>query len=183
MSGVSDPSGKPGGGGPTEPSMEDILASIRRILNEDEAPPAAAPAAPARPQPKDVLVLDSSMMVSAPVEEAAMEPGAAEGRHDAADRRPGEAARAASEEEAEASEARLMASEPAAAAAAAVGSLIKRLASERGALVHHGGPTIEDVVREEIRPLLKAWLDANLPGLVERLVRAEIERVLGRIAP
>ena len=43
-----------------------------------------------------------------------------------------------------------------------------------------GGPSIEDVVREEIRPLLKDWLDQHLPPLVERLVRAEIERVLGR---
>jgi cell pole-organizing protein PopZ len=43
-----------------------------------------------------------------------------------------------------------------------------------------GGPTLEDMVREEIRPLLKAWLDENLPPVVERLVRAEIERVVGR---
>ena len=49
--------------------------------------------------------------------------------------------------------------------------------------VHSGGPTIEDIVREEMRPLLKAWLDANLPPLVERLVRAEIERVVGRAVP
>ena len=46
--------------------------------------------------------------------------------------------------------------------------------------MHRGGPTIEDLVREEVRPLLKAWLDANLPPVVERLVRAEIERVVGR---
>jgi uncharacterized protein len=82
---------------------------------------------------------------------------------------------------------RLMAPEveaaAAAAAAAAVGGLVRRLAVERGALVHRGGPTIEELVREEIRPLLKTWLDANLPGLVERLVRSEVERVLGRIAP
>jgi hypothetical protein len=37
--------------------------------------------------------------------------------------------------------------------------------------------TLEDLVREMLRPLLKTWLDDNLPGLVERLVRAEIERV------
>ena len=49
--------------------------------------------------------------------------------------------------------------------------------------VHSGGPTIEDIVREELRPLLKAWLDTNLPPLVERLVRVEIERVVGRVAP
>ncbi len=37
--------------------------------------------------------------------------------------------------------------------------------------------TLEDLVREMLRPMLKIWLDDNLPGLVERLVRAEIERV------
>jgi cell pole-organizing protein PopZ len=36
---------------------------------------------------------------------------------------------------------------------------------------------IEDVVREMLRPMLRAWLDDNLPTIVERLVRAEIERV------
>ncbi len=37
--------------------------------------------------------------------------------------------------------------------------------------------TLEDLVREMLRPMLKSWLDDNLPGVVERLVRAEIERV------
>jgi cell pole-organizing protein PopZ len=37
--------------------------------------------------------------------------------------------------------------------------------------------TLEDLVTEMLRPLLKAWLDDNLPSLVERLVRMEIERV------
>jgi cell pole-organizing protein PopZ len=37
--------------------------------------------------------------------------------------------------------------------------------------------TLEDLVKEMLRPMLRAWLDDNLPGLVERLVRAEIERV------
>ena len=37
--------------------------------------------------------------------------------------------------------------------------------------------TLEDLVREMLRPMLKSWLDDNLPSLVERLVRAEIERV------
>jgi uncharacterized protein len=37
--------------------------------------------------------------------------------------------------------------------------------------------TLEDLVREMLKPMLKAWLDDNLPGLVERLIRAEIERV------
>jgi uncharacterized protein len=43
--------------------------------------------------------------------------------------------------------------------------------------------TLEDLVREMLRPMLKVWLDDNLPGLVERLVRAEIERVSrGRVS-
>ena len=40
-----------------------------------------------------------------------------------------------------------------------------------------GARTIEDVVREMLKPMLQTWLEDNLPSLVERLVRAEIERV------
>jgi len=39
------------------------------------------------------------------------------------------------------------------------------------------GPTLEDLVKQILRPMLKDWIDDNLPQLVERLVRAEIERV------
>ena len=46
--------------------------------------------------------------------------------------------------------------------------------------LHGGGPTLEDIVRAELRPMLKEWLDTQLPPLVERLVRVEIERVVGR---
>jgi cell pole-organizing protein PopZ len=37
--------------------------------------------------------------------------------------------------------------------------------------------TLEDLVTELLKPMLKGWLDEQLPPLVERLVRAEIERV------
>jgi len=37
--------------------------------------------------------------------------------------------------------------------------------------------TLEDLVKEMLRPMLKGWLDDNLPGMVERIVKAEIERV------
>ena len=40
--------------------------------------------------------------------------------------------------------------------------------------------TVEDLVKEILRPMLKDWLDANLPTIVEDLVRAEIERVARR---
>ena len=37
--------------------------------------------------------------------------------------------------------------------------------------------TLEDLVREMLQPILKVWLNDNLPGMVERLVRVEIERI------
>ena len=75
----------------------------------------------------------------------------------------------------------LVAPEAAAAAALSVGSLRRTLEAGRASLaVRGGGPTLDDMVREELRPVLKAWLDANLAPMVERLVRAEIERVVGR---
>ncbi|MEN0075481.1 MAG: DUF2497 domain-containing protein, partial [Paracraurococcus sp.] len=74
----------------------------------------------------------------------------------------------------------LLAPAAAAAAAASVGALLRAVASDRSSPVSRGGPSIEDVVREEIRPLLKDWLDRHLPPMVERLVRAEIERVVGQ---
>lgn len=72
--------------------------------------------------------------------------------------------------------------ETTAAAAGAVSNLVRALTSDRNAQVHSGGPTIADLVREEMRPMIKSWLDNNLPPLVERLVRAEIERVISRAA-
>ena len=55
------------------------------------------------------------------------------------------------------------------AVAASFGSLARTVASN--------SRSVEDVVTDAVRPMLKAWLDENLPALVERLVRAEIERV------
>jgi cell pole-organizing protein PopZ len=180
--------------------MDDILASIRRILSDEEK--AAKAAAPA----DGVFVLDPSMMVEerAPVgaSEELQEPHAMTepeppppAREPAARTAPEPASEPASaptsepKREPELLQAQpasheppsLVAPEAAAAAASSVGALMRTLAAERSAAVHRGGPTIEDLVRDEIRPLLKDWLDAYLPALVERLVRAEIERVVGRI--
>ena len=77
-------------------------------------------------------------------------------------------------------ESSLVAPAAAAAAASSVGTLVRSIAAERSMQVYAGGPTIEDIVRGEIRPLLKQWLDENLPPMVERLVRSELERVVAR---
>ena len=201
------PSPAPPSSGPPpepDPSMDDILASIRRILSDEDKA--------AKPPAEGVLVLDSSMMVEdgqvSPAETPESEPGqpqagTASELMDASAHRdaspppaqpetghpllaltddpvgspaPPSVARAAPP----ATAPTLVAPEAAQAAAHSVGALMRTLAAERNAAVSRGVVTIEDLVREEIRPLLKAWLDNHLPPLVERLVQAEIERVVGR---
>ncbi len=181
-------------GTPGDPQMDDILASIRRILNEDEAagatpglppPPAASPpgaataSAPLGPEP---LQLTEAMLVQPPPSPASFAPeppAMASPPPPPPGPPPGPPLAAPSAGPAEP----LVAPAVVAATTAAVGQLLRTVAQERAAQVSRSGPTIEDVVREEIRPILKDWLDAHLPPLVERLVRAEIERVVGRALP
>ena len=166
--------------------MEDILASIRRILSEDEVEQAGGTVAGAHGgSGSEVLALDPSMLVSdqlpppPPMVDAQL-PGMHTPRM-AEPPPPPPPPPPSPQPEARPMSESLMAPEAAAAAASSMGSLLRTLVSERQQVaVHRGGPTIEDVVREEMRPLLKEWLDVNLPPLVERLVRAEIERVVGR---
>ena len=60
-------------------------------------------------------------------------------------------------------------------------STISAVESAFNSLAHtvlsNNARTLEDLVKEMLRPMLKSWLDDNLPGLVERIVKAEIERV------
>lgn len=193
-----------------DPSMEDILASIRRILNEDEAPkPAPDPHEPGHTPDNGVLVLDSSMMVPEPARDTSSRnapprdmPARDVPQPMSIAERPANLEHPVPEPEPAAprapppqlpapvpaqpsppSNSLLVAPEAAAAAGASVDALRRTLASERNAAVQRGGPTVEDLVRVELRPLLKEWLDNHLPPLVERLVQAEIERVVGRMAP
>jgi len=47
-------------------------------------------------------------------------------------------------------------------------------------IVRSGETSLEGLVRDMLRPMLAAWLDANLPGMVERMVRDEITRIAGK---
>lgn len=193
-----------------EPSMEEILASIRRIIADDDvsrsiasaaAPPPVAEAPhpdvvsqPPPPEPAPVFQ-------AAPIVEPAPEPEAAAAEADILDltedmRAPSAApsfrtidaqpdvvfteADAAKDDAAhlEAARQQLAASMGdsllSSSAAAAVDSAFNSLAQT---VLVQNARTLEDLVKEMLRPMLKNWLDDNLPGLVERLVRAEIERV------
>ena len=183
-----------------EPSMEEILASIRRIIADDDAtkttpraaeaareelPPVAAelepPAeieAPAAVvgagQSSDIFELAESM--AAPMSEPSVMPepmpqfrtidGKSDVDFDDAAELPAAAPAAPVGEE----RGRLISG----ATSAAVDSAFSALAQT---VLVQNARTLEDLVREMLRPMLKSWLDDNLPGLVERLVRAEIERV------
>jgi len=50
----------------------------------------------------------------------------------------------------------------------------------RPQIVRSGETSLEGLVREMMRPMLAQWLDANLPEIVERLVKAEIARIAGK---
>jgi cell pole-organizing protein PopZ len=197
-----------GPGSAAEPSMEEILASIRRILKEDESSQAKIE------QPDDdVLVLDESMIVaSADISTATELPASIESiqAHEAApfttynepvqfaseptidthidDEAPlaPETAPLRGHEMENAMEEHIQSPEGLVGEAASneitgtIGSLIRSISNERSVAVSRGGITIEEIVREEVRPVLKAWMDTHLPSLVERIVRAEIGRVIDR---
>lgn len=162
-----------------EPTMEEILASIRRIISEDDAP--AEPAAAPEPEPApvaeapaedDVLELTDPIEPPAPVEslgdidvyspEPEPEP--------APPPPPPEPAPAPVFSRDEVAE-NLVGEHAATLAASAFGSLSSAL------LMPKDGRTLEDVVRELLRPLLKEWLDQNLPRIVEAKVEEEVHRI------
>lgn len=149
--------------GPADPSMEDILASIRRILDDEASTPSPAP-----PPTDDVMELNETML--APEDRPARADPPAP---------PAPAAEAAPS----LAETALVGAAAASAAAASLAALRAATGAAAAAPAKPETPigyaqlTLEQMVREEIRPLLKAWLDENLPPLVERLVKAELERI------
>lgn len=163
----------------TEPTMEEILTTIRRIIADDERQGASGPAAPKRED--DVLVLteaveaDGSVRHIAPAATGATLPRSSDGRVEPEPPRPGVVSAAPPIRDD-----RLVSSAVSDAAATAFARL--NAARDRGGpetAIGRGDKTLEDIVRELLRPLLQAWLDENLPGLVERLVQKEIARVVG----
>jgi cell pole-organizing protein PopZ len=166
-----------------EPTMEEILASIRRIISEDDAPAEAAAPAPepeAEPEPveevaaeDDVLELTDPIEPPAPVETMgdidvySPEPEPEPAPPPAPAPQPEPIQGFSREEVAD----NLVGDHAASLAASAFGSLSSAL------LMPKDGRTLEDVVRELLRPLLKEWLDQNLPRIVEAKVEEEVHRI------
>ncbi len=208
--------------------MEEILASIRRIISEDDAPAETAPAPPAAAQPEPE---------AAP--ESAPEPVAAEAESEAEAVSPAMMHEAASVQEPAASEDDVLeltdtyqapaesigdldvspvdpevdpfpveavsesvfsagpehpADTTSSAAPAAYDTLVGDSAAASAASAFAGlasslkkpepmetstptGPTLDELARALLRPMLKEWLDSNLPTIVEAQVRKEVERI------
>jgi cell pole-organizing protein PopZ len=159
-----------------EPTMEEILASIRRIISEDDpedvAPPAEAPGADEVEAPADdVLELTEVAEEPESAPEAESGPDLEFGEDD-----PEPEPDLPVEEDVIAVEDDVLVSDSAASAtASAFAGLSAALGSTR-----IEGRTMEDIVKELLRPMLKEWLDANLPSLVEQIVREEVERLSRR---
>jgi cell pole-organizing protein PopZ len=166
--------------------MEEILASIRRIISEDDAPaadaaapepePAPMPIPPA-PEEDDVLELTDAIDEPAPLQSVGdidvYEPAPAPEPEPVAswpqDPEPVYSPPPASDEP-------LISNATAAASASVFGQLSAAISMPAA------GRTLEDVVRELLRPLLKQWLDDNLTRIVETKVAEEVERITrGRV--
>jgi cell pole-organizing protein PopZ len=205
-----------------EPTMEEILASIRRIISEDDAPadtaatpaataPEAEPEAPAAPEPEAPVVAAAATepepVAETPAEDDVLEltdryeaPAESVGDIDVVD--PAEApfpaaphptseidepvAAAPSPTPAPTPDYDALVGESAAASAASafagLHASFKKPEAEAAPsrsmdLNFASGSTVEAMVAEMLRPMLKDWLDANLPGIVEAQVRKEVERI------
>lgn len=214
-----------------QPSMEEILASIRRIISEEDsanerrnpAPqgvagePARRPAAPdlgvPRPKPEDESVLPLTRMVdrdgkvvdlAKPAAQQSSERPAARAEPTLAMREtpareapsrepPAPEAKAAVERDAapparpremgEAGRGSLLSERSATAATEALAQMAQM---RRGEQAHKAAPvpevgSLDAYLREAMVPLLRQWLDDNLPALVERVVRDEVRRLARRL--
>jgi len=200
-----------------EPTMEEILASIRRIISEDDAPAETAPAAtaesesapeaasaeaeaedvspalmdetPSMEEPasseEDVLELTDTYEAPAaesigdldvspaadvdpfPVEAVSESVFAPEPEHPADTTSHG----------APTGYDTLVGDSAAASAASAFAGLASSLKKSEPMETTPSGPTLDELARALLRPMLKEWLDANLPGIVEAEVRKEVERI------
>lgn len=203
--------------GQQEPSMEDILASIRKILSEDEeggegaveAAPEEDPTPEPVPEPEpdveeddgpglapllaedddpepepgppvaelDALELTDSMMV----EEQGQEEAFDEPMPEPAAVSPLPPPQGIPEQPYQSYDQEgLVADQVEHSSGSHITQLAQAVAQERALTLGNQGITMEQLVREICTPVLKHWLDHNLPYMVERIVGQEIERIVSR---
>ncbi len=189
MNDVDDAARTPG----QEPSMEDILSSIRRILSEDGESATGSDDGEGMGDLANSAVMtagrDAPPAAEAPRREAPA-PRAAR-----APRNRDDYALAEQEDDGELApsnvfhltpemrlppERQVLSQTTSAASSDVLSQLAKAILDRRDIGVGGRDMTIEGLVREMLRPLLKEWLDRNLPYLIERLVKKEIDLMVNR---
>jgi cell pole-organizing protein PopZ len=157
----------------SEPSMEEILSSIKRIIAEEgDAAVGTRSRRPAPAQPNELSrdpsssILDEVLELNQRVEE----------RLKPAPMPIGPAIPSAAET------ARRSAADPILSDRVAEASRVPLEALSRFAVKPEApaATTLEGAVREMLKPMLRDWLDQNLPQIVESMVAREIERITGR---
>lgn len=134
------------GGAAHEPSMEEILSSIKKIIAEDDGRAQPAPKARSRAASSDAAApsADADDTVLELTEAVVVE--------------------------------QIVSADAAAASRQALSSLSRLIVKPDIA----GEDTLEGLVREMLKPMLKDWLDAHLPEIVERVVAQEVARITGQ---
>lgn len=168
-------------GSADEPSIEEILGSIRRIIAEDEEVPAAAASPETVEEPLELtnkIEQDGTIVQPEPAPVSAPTP--------APEPAPAATANVAFEEEVKpmpTSEDNTTTEELISATTADATAAVMAKLARRTAIADEGdeGPSIESLIRQLLRPMLRDWLDTHLPEIVEKVVARELERLSKRI--
>lgn len=170
----------------SEPTMEEILASIRRIISDDNEPEkekeasASVPPPEAESPPEPVMpvefedaddVLELTEVVPEEQPPFVLQARPPEPEHEAPEEQL-ESARPLDSD-------RLVSDATAAASSAAFSAMngMFNFRRDNELPLGNGAITLEELVRDLVSPMLRQWLDDNLPKLVERLVQEEIRRI------
>ncbi|MBO9574657.1 MAG: DUF2497 domain-containing protein [Sphingobium sp.] len=176
---------------PNEPSMEEILSSIKRIIADEDrhgprAPRRGSSGGATRAAPADAD-LDNEILElteALPDETASLEdevvpetPAAKPAKTARSEARPARKSEASAAPLAGVAAATVLSDISAKAARDSLANLSKMVVKAEPGQAN----TLEALVQELLRPMLKDWLDANLPQIVETLVKREIDRISGRV--
>ena len=181
----------------SDPSMDDILASIRKIISDDEARAqvnsqqaahqSGRPAAASPPEgPASATGRDDVLILTDLIEDS--KPGADDQPIPLPRIDPAHAAEMPQPSVEPHAEPSLVGAAVVGAASSAFARLNQAvqdsvpppIAPDPGPAMSGNGKTVEDLVKEMLRPMLKEWLDRNLPPMVERYVEREIVRLTRR---
>ncbi len=171
-----------------EPSIEEILESIRQIISEDGTPVDAATAAAKPAKPAESIaapVPPKPKQVEAPRTLAPPAPARPEPVLDLTERvdppkpvAPRIVLEESPEDEVVDDSEHLVSDDTADAAVASLARLLaNNISVERELPGRPGNVTLEDMTREVLKPLLRQWLDQNLQHVIEKMVAREIERL------